>query len=100
MNSSNLFHFLPLPVEHLLENNACPVSFQNQQIVVCAQGRCQHYPTAATRLLKDKINPELVKFTFKKKSGHLCLGIGSSSPNEPSRTSAMMLFWTKGTNTG
>lgn len=84
MNSSNLFHrFLTLPVEHLLENNASPVSFQNQQTEVCAQGRCQHYPAAATRLLKDKINPELVKFTLRKTSGHLCLGIGSSSPNGP-----------------
>lgn len=79
MNSSNLFHrFLTLPVEHMLENNASPVSFQNQQTEVCAQGRCQHYPAAATRLLKDKINPELVKT-----SGHLCLGIGSSSPTGP-----------------
>lgn len=71
MNSSDclicFIVFLPLPVEHLLENNACPVSFRNQQQTkVCAQGRCQHYTAAATRLLKDRINPVLVKFTFKK----------------------------------
>lgn len=58
MNGSDcdLFHrFLPRPVEHLLENNACPVSFQNQQPAeVCAQGRCQHYTAAATRLLNGR----------------------------------------------
>lgn len=70
---SDLFHrCLPLPVEHLLENNACPVSFQNQQQTeVCAQGRCQHYTAAATRLLKDRINPGLVRFIKnKKRSGN------------------------------
>ena len=49
---SDLFHcFLPLPLEHLLENNACPVSFQDQQQTeVCVQGGCQHHTAAATRL--------------------------------------------------
>lgn len=91
---SDLFHrFLPLPVEHLLENSACPVNFQNQQRTeVCVQGGCQHYTAAATRLLKDRMNPVLVTFTFKKRSGHCDSGVGSSSPNGPSRTPAKMWF--------
>lgn len=91
---TDLFHrFLPLPVEHLLENSACPVNFQNQQRTeVCVQGGCQHYTAAATRLLKDRMNPVLVTFTFKKRSGHCDSGVGSSSPNGPSRTPAKMWF--------
>lgn len=94
---SDLFHrFLSTAVEHLLENNACPVSFQNQQqSEVCAQGRCQHYYTLLlkdTRLLKDRMDPILGKFTVKEGLDPSS-GIGSSSQNEPDRHQPRCDFW-------
>lgn len=58
--------FPSMPVEHLLENSACPVSFQNQQPTeVWTQGGCQHSTAAATRLPKDRISPAWVRSTFR-----------------------------------